>query len=267
MVAWNWLAGGTPTATNVATTGVMTSGSVFQDGVSNTSFTPADGTYPDKISANTTTGFSIVNGPTSGSATQYAHGLSQAPELIIAKSMDKIDYWPVGATVMQDDWGKFLVFNSDGASGVAATIWNDTAPTADVFTIGNENAFNNAGENTIFYCFHSVEGYSKIGSYTGNNNVDGTFIYTGFKPAFVMVKRISGVNNWVMTDSARSPYNAVDGRLWADLNNAEATSDADSDFVSNGFKLRVANNASNPSDSPMLYIAFAESPFKYSNAR
>jgi len=82
-----------------------------------------------------------------------------------------------------------------------------------------------------------------------------------------MVKRISGVNSWVITDNVRSPYNAVKGRLWADLTNIESTSDADSDFVSNGFKLRVANNASNPSDSPMLYIALAESPFKYSNAR
>jgi len=160
-----------------------------------------------------------------------------------------------------------MQLNTDAAEATDTGTWNNTSPTASVWSIGADSGTNENTYSYIAYLFHSVEGYSKVGSYTGNFNVDGAFIYTGFKPAFVMVKRIAGDNDWVITDSARSPYNAIYGRLWADLDNAEAIDSVDSDFVSNGFKLRVANNASNPSDSPMLYIAFAESPFKYSNAR
>ena len=244
-VAWNWLGANGTTANTT-------------------------GTIDSTVSANTTAGFSIITytGVYPQDPATIGHGLSSAPELVIVKRRNTSGgWWIVGSNEMTS-WDYYMGLNEDDAQA-SGGYFESTAPTASVIELRNDgdSSVNGNGNTYVAYAFHSVEGYSKIGYYNGNYNVDGPFIYTGFKPAFVMVKRISGVNNWVMTDSERSPYNAIYGRLWADLDNAEATDSVDSDFVSNGFKLRVANNASNPSDSPMLYIAFAESPFKYSNAR
>ena len=161
-VAWNWKANGGTTSSNT------------------------DGSTTSTVQANTTAGFSVVNVPTTGSVLTAGHGLGKAPSAMFVKSRDKADYWAVyhsalGAT-------KFLILNTTGAAGTASSLFNNTEPTSTVFTIGTENAINNSGENTIVYCFAEIKGYSKFGSYTGNGSTDGTFVYTGFKPAFVLFK-------------------------------------------------------------------------------
>ena len=241
-VGWNWKAGGTA--------------------VSNT-----DGTITSSVSANTTAGFSIVSYTGSGSAATIGHGLSSAPELIIVKARNTAGYdWlvysdPVGNT-------KNLRLNLANGEQTNSVFWNDTSPTASVFSVGTGGDVNIAATTFIAYCFHSVEGYSKVGSsYTGNGSADGTFIYTGMKPAFLLVKNIpTAARQWFIFDSARDTYNTVVKKLYPNLTNAEADADA-YDFVSNGFKVRSTDANWNTSGESYLYLAFAESPFKTSNAR
>ena len=265
--SWNWLAGGTPTATNTATTGVMTSGSVFQDGVSNTSFTPGSSVYPDKISANTTNGFSIIEYTGTGSNLTVAHGLSQAPEMVIVKDLEDSAPWSVG-TSYSDDWTDYLILNTNAGVEDDSGWWQDTAPTASLISIGAMGPVNVDDHSFIIFAYHSVEGYSKVGSYEGNNDAtDGTFVYCGFKPAMLITKSTSAGQDWTIRDNTRSPYNVSAALLEPNDSVAEVT---DSwtyiDFVSNGFKLRN-NNTQGGNYGKQLFIAFAESPFKYSPAR
>ena len=151
----------------------------------------------------------------------------------------------------------------------AFTDWNNTSPTSSVFTVNSSSpqTVNESGTNYIAYCFSSIEGYSKIGSYTGNANADGTFVYTGFKPAWVMAKNSSSGGtgyHWYIWDNKRDTFNVADNTLHADENNAENTFDQDIDFLSNGFKLRGSGVGVN--GGTMIYIAFAEHPFVDSNA-
>jgi len=259
------LAGGTPTATNTATDGVMTSGSVFQNGVSNTSFTPGSTIYPEKISANTTNGFSIVeyDGNLTSGAT-VAHGLSQAPELYVVKSTGIVNSWMMYADPLGSN-NNFIQLNETGGYYGSINRWNDTSPTASVFSLGNSTSVNTSAAPYIVYCFHSVEGYSKIGSYEGNGNADGSFTYTGFRPAFVMTKSIDSTSDWQMFDNKRVGYNVDNYELEANDTATEDTSTEFIDIVSNGFKNRIATDP-NVAET-YLYMAFAESPFKYANAR
>jgi hypothetical protein len=134
-------------------------------------------------------------------------------------------------------------------------------------TFGVRSLGNNYLSRTyIAYCFHSVDGYSKVGSYTGNGNADGTFVYTGFRPSWVIIKRTDSTGSWNIADAVRSPDNEVDEQLQANLSNAESTT-FDFDFTSNGFKARTTDGARNASGGSYIYLAFAESPFKYANAR
>jgi hypothetical protein len=136
-----------------------------------------------------------------------------------------------------------------------------------VFSIGASNNYTNLSSNKyIAYCFSDIEGFSSFGSYTGNGSADGPFIYTGFRPAWIMVKRYTAVGNWQMFDSARDLYNPEDGRLYANLTDAE-NDQASVDFVSNGFKMRDTSGDNNSSNESYLYMAFAENPFKNSLAR
>lgn len=244
-VAWNWKANGS--------------------GVSNT-----DGSITSTVSANTESGFSIgtfVGNQTAGAT--VGHGLSQAPEMIIIKDRPTVNDWPVyhasvGATA-------FLKLNASNAQATDSGLWNNTAPTASVFTLGSSNLANNNTKSHVFYAFHSVEGFSKFGSYTGNGSSDGPFVYTGFRPAFVMIKRTSTSGaNWYMTDDARYDTNRGYGSaayLYADTSAAEMTTE-NIDMLSNGFKLRRDSGLFNyPSGDTFIYMAFAENPFKYSNAR
>ena len=144
---------------------------------------------------------------------------------------------------------------------------NMTVPTSSVFTVGNNAQVNAASKNYIAYCWHSVEGYSKIGAYTGNGDADGTFVYTGFRPAFLMQKRINASGQmWMMTDSVRDPYNAVDDYLQVNSTNAEADYDF-FDFTATGFKHRHTSVHANGSGDTYIYMAFAETPAKYANAK
>ena len=218
-----------------------------------------------RLSANTTSGFSIIayDGNNTSGAT-VGHGLSETPELIIIKNLEASVDWivysePVGPT-------KGLQLNGTGDAYDYAAYFNDTAPTASVFSLGDYSGVN-AVEDMIAYAFHSVEGYSKVGSYTGNGNADGTFVYTGFIPAYLMIKRTDSAKSWFIHDDKRSTYNVIDGEtVKADTNGAEVSDTGmAADFDSNGFKLRTADDGYN--DGTYLYLAFAKSPFKYANAR
>jgi len=245
-VAWNWL-GANGTATN------------------------EDGDITSTVSANTTAGFSIVGytGDDSSSAT-VGHGLSQAPEMIILKKRSGAAQWPVGSAVANSgiDWNDYIALDKSNNSG-NYPYWNDTAPTSSVFSIGTDNDVNELDGTYIAYCFHSVEGYSKVGAYEGNASTDGTFVYCSFRPAFLLLKSIDGSAHWEMEDDKRDPYNLSHKSLQANLAYAEDTSTSRNglDFVSNGFKFRSnSSNVMNGSET-YLYIAFADSPFKYANAR
>ena len=177
--------------------------------------------------------------------------------------------WPVyhvGNTSAPETESLFL--NKNQAT-LDLLYWNDTSPSSTVFTLGANLIVNDSGHNFIAYCFHSVEGYSKLGSYTGNGSTDGTFVHCGFRPAWFMVKRTDTANNWVIYDNKRSPRNNVHTQLFADLNNAEASagSTLGMDFLSNGIKMRGGGNSYNASGGTYIFMAFAEAPFKNANAR
>jgi hypothetical protein len=241
--SWNWKAGGTA--------------------ASNT-----DGTITSSVSANPTAGFSIVSWTGQASvptSTTVGHGLAQAPELIIVRNRPDVEQWVVYNATVGDT--KHLRLNTGDSEVTETAIWNNTTPSASVFTVGDSGAANGASDAMIAYCFHSVEGYSKVGSYEGNGDTDGAFVYTGFRPAFVMYKCYNQAEDWYMLDNKRDTYNVVDKSLIADSNAAEvSTTASDTDFVSNGFKLRTSTSG-NYSGYYWVYVAFAESPFKYSNAR
>jgi len=264
--SWNWKAGGAPTVDNSAGAGATpTAGSVKIDG-SNLGSALAGDMPAIRLSANTTSGFSIVkyegqsNGATTGN---FAHGLSEPPELVIIKNLVQYN-WIVYSKPAGNDG--VLVLNNNSAFDTNSD-FQDTTPSASVVYLGASGSGNEDDVDHIAYCFHSVEGYSKVGGYEGNGNADGTFIYTGFKPAFVMFKKYDGgTDSWEIIDDKRPGYNVSDKGLFPDTNAVEASSRG-GDLVSNGVKLRFVNGTTNQSSCDYIYLAFAESPFKYSNAR
>jgi hypothetical protein len=265
-VAWNWKAGGTPTADNSAGAGnTPTAGSVKINGANLGS--ALAGTIPaTKLSANTTSGFSIVKYEGNDTSAQtIGHGLSAAPELVIVKNIDVSEHWAVGSSAMAS-WSYYMYLNDTRAETSDANKFGAT-PSASVFTVGDAA---NTNENTLIaYCFHSVEGYSKVGSYAGNSSsTEGTFVYCGFKPAYVLNKMIEPhAYGWPIEDSARDPYNPAGYQLYAQSSGAEDANHPRLDFLSNGFKWYDASYNVNHSSATYLFLAFAESPFKYSNAR
>ena len=233
-VSWNWLAGGTAS--------------------SNT-----DGSITSNVSANTTSGFSIVSytGNSTSGAT-VGHGLGSVPNWIIVKDRDNTRSWTVYHQSIGNTHGIYL--NATSAKDDDSVYWNDTTPSSSIFTLGSSNE-TNASASMIAYCFADVQGYSKFGSYTGNGNADGTFVYTGFKPAFVIIKS-TGVNNWGMYDNKRNSFNLVNNKLLPNTSDAENIGTANElDFTSNGFKCRATNAATNASGDTYIYMAFAENPF------
>ena len=217
-----------------------------------------DGSISSTVSANTTSGFSIVTYSGNGSAgATIGHGLGSVPKMIIVKDRDNASAWWVyhaslGAT-------KRLRLDGTDAENTNSTLWNDTEPTSSVFSVGTYDQVNGSGINYIAYCFADVQGYSKFGSYVGNGNADGTFVYTGFKPAFVMRKDTSATNEWTLIDSKRSTYNQTNQTLVPNASDAE-DGDFDIDILSNGFKCRTAESAHNGSGRTYIYMAFAEEP-------
>jgi hypothetical protein len=236
-VAWNWLANGGTTSSN------------------------SDGSITSTVQANTTAGFSIVTYTGTGSNATVGHGLSKAPEIIIVKNRDySPSDWQTGSDYLTS-WAYRLKLNGTNAEASVPSSFNSTAPTSTVINIGNNDDVNRNGDAHIIYAFHSVEGYSKIGTYTGNNNANGVFVYTGFRPSFIITKKIDGAYNWGMLDATRSSFNLADDWLGANLSNAESVETTRSaDLLSNGFKARGTNGDINH-DSPYLYMAFAENPF------
>jgi len=224
----------------------------------------SDGSITSSVSANTAAGFSIVSWTGTGSNATIGHGLSSAPQLIIAKNRDSTTEWPVLETIVEGAT-KYLRLDTSYASTTTSIIWNDTNPTDSVFSIGTYSYINENTKKIIAYCFHSVEGYSKVGSYTGNGSSDGTFVFTGFRPAWVLFRSV-GVGHWIIFDDVRHPSNVNDSRLYANLNHDEDSSYS-LDLLSNGFKLRHSGSDFNTSGQSYVYLALADQPFKFANAR
>ena len=239
-VAWNWKAGGTA--------------------VSNT-----DGSITSSVSVNATAGFSIVSYTGTGSSATVGHGLGVKPDLMIIKVRSTAgDNWDVyhkdlGAT-------KRLFLNFTNAENVSSAPFNDTEPTSSVFSINTATDTNESGSDIIAYCFAEIEGYSKAGSYVGNGSSDGVFVYTGFRPAFIMTKRTDAAGDWFVWDNRRPAYNVNNILISPNKSDAEI-SYTSIDILSNGFKARNTGSDFNGSGASIIYLAFAEQPFKYSNAR
>ena len=241
-VSWSWKAG-----------------TSFSNDASSTSV----GSIDSAGSVSTDAGFSIIG--FTGDAqtgTTVAHGLGVKPNMIIVKNREPdVANWQVyhsslGAT-------KYLGLNENNASVTSNTRWNNTEPTTSVFTLGSSGDVvgDSSGETFIAYCFAEKQGYSKFGSFSGNGNADGAFIYTGFKPAWVMMKASSATGNWGMFDNKRIGYNVKNYNFRADQNNAEGTDDA-IDILSSGFKIRSTSGGFGGGDgTTYIYMAFAENPF------
>ena len=160
---------------------------------------------------------------------------------------------------------KRIWLNLTNAVSTNTSSWNNTTPSNSLFTLGSSGETNGSGE-MIGYCFAEKKGYSKFGSYAGNGNSDGNFVYTGFKPSWIMFKRYDSAGEWLMYDNKRDPHNLVDTRLEAQANFADSTSSGKSlDFLSNGFKIRNSGDSFNNSSGTYIFMAFAEQPFVNSN--
>jgi hypothetical protein len=235
-VAWNWKANGSG-STNTA------------------------GSITSTASANTTSGFSVVTftGNSTAGAT-IGHGLGVAPAMVIMKNRVGPDSWQVYHKSLPSAAYR-MQLNNTAAADVENTVWNSTAPTSTVFSVGT-NVGNSA---QVVYCFAPVDGYSAFGSYVGNGSASGPFVYTGFRPAFLLI-RSTGVESWFLFDTARGTYNDNMPFLQANTNGPEYAFDTP-EIMSNGFKLSTSNSSVNGSGNTMIYAAFAETPFKYSLAR
>ena len=227
------------------------------------------GSIQSTVSANTTAGFSVTSWTGTGSASTVGHGLSSAPQMLICKNRDRSANWVIyHQKLSATPQTSYIYFSTMGGRHSNSGFWNSTAPTSSVFSIGTDGDFNASGEKVIGYCFNSVKGYSKFGSYTGNGNNEGPFVYTGFKPAFVILKRIGTDGaNWQLIDNKRSNqggFNVIDEVLAPNATDAEydeGSANWFADFNSNGFKLRTTGGAGNTSGSSYIYMAFAENPF------
>ncbi|HSG51135.1 MAG TPA: hypothetical protein VLA40_03430, partial [Rheinheimera sp.] len=223
------------------------------------------GTITSTVSANTTSGFSIVTYTGTGSNATVGHGIGTAPQMVIIKQRNGIaTYWCVYHTSLASGFAVYL--NATFAAGSDPGTFNSTAPTSTVFSIGTSTATNTNGNTYVAYCFAPVAGYSAFGSYTGNGSTDGPFVYLGFRPRYIMQKRTDSTGTWELYDTARDTYNVMSADLAANLSDAE-TSVARFDSLSNGFKIRTTGAATNASGGTYIYACFAENPFKYSLAR
>ena len=214
-----------------------------------------DGSITSTVSANTTAGFSIVKYTGTGSAATVGHGLGAVPKMFITKKLNTSESW--GVYHNTQGAGKFLRLEGNNAVDTSTTVWNNTTPTSSVFSIGTGGISNTSGQDYIAYCFAEKTGYSKFGSYAGNGNANGTFVYTGFKPAFIMLKKTSDTANWMIHDNKRLGYNVDNNNLKPNTNEAEATADT-LDILSNGFKLRTSGSGENNGD--FVYMAIAAEP-------
>ena len=250
--SWQWKANGGTTSSN-------TSGSITST-----------------VQANTTAGFSIATWTGTGANATIGHGLGGVPQMIIIKCRSAAHDWQVGNHLLaisdnplayNDPWTDYLVLNEANAAADHAGKWNDTAPTSTVFTVGDNGSINQDTKTFVGYFFRSINVYSKMGYYTGQANVDGRFVWTGFEPAFILWKNTdSGSTDWDIFDTARDAYNPAIKELLANDTNAESSSDVISvDILCNGFKLRTTNANANETTKNFIYMAFAGKPFATSS--
>jgi hypothetical protein len=241
-IAWNWKANGA--------------------GSSNTS-----GSITSTVSASTTSGFSVVTYTGSGVAGTIGHGLGVAPSMIIVKSRSATGAWPIYHSTLGN--GSNLVLNTTAATATSSTIWNSTSPTSSVFSVGINTDSNTVTVTYVAYCFASIAGYSAFGSYTGNGSNDGPFVFTGFRPAYIIRKRTDTTSDWLAQDRLRIGYNATINYVsvvYPDTSGSE-TQFNEVDILSNGFKIRASDAFGNASGGTYIYMALAQNPFKYSLAR
>ncbi len=238
-VGWGWKANGGTTASN------------------------SNGSITSTVQADTTAGLSIVTYTGSGSNATIGHGLGVAPEIVLVKkySSGTVRDWIMYGKALGNT--KALMLNNTDSLYTLTDAWNSTTPTSTTFAIGTNGRVNDSGAYYVAYCFAGKQGYSKFGSYAGNGNVDGPFIYTGFKPAWIMIRRTDSSGDWLMLDSTRSRINVANNALKADSTAAENSGYWDVDLLSNGFKIRKADNELNGTN--LFYMAFAENPFVATN--
>ena len=243
-VAWQWLAGAGSSSTNT------------------------NGSITSTVSVNATAGFSVVTYTGTGANATVGHGLGVAPSMVIVKNrISTTQNWNVWFAGFAGT--DYILLNTTAATGSSATLWNSTAPSSTVFSVGTANGANGSTNGMVAYCWSAVAGYSAFGSYTGNGSADGPFIYTGFRPRFILTKcsSLGGSGfEWFLYDTSRSTYNTASALLQPQSSAAEQTA-AVFDIVSNGFKIRDAGNAINSVSQTYIYAAFAENPFKYALAR
>jgi hypothetical protein len=251
-VAWSWKANGAA-VTNTA------------------------GSITSQVSANTAAGFSVVTYTGTGANATVGHGLGVAPSMIIVKNRNAVisnPAWPVYHSVIAAT--NYLDLQTTAASAASVNVWNNTAPTSSVFSIGVANSVSGNTNGLVAYCFAAVPGYSAFGAWQNNNSTDGTFIYTGFRPRFILLKNYDNVERWFTWDSTRQTYNMTPpSSNWLVPNDtaaegANGATTAEIDGLSNGFKIRTTNPASGEisfGTRNYIYACFAEMPFKYANAR
>ena len=237
--SWNWKANGS--------------------GSSNTA-----GSINSTVSVNTTSGFSIVSYTGTGSNATVGHGLGVAPRVVICKDRTNANNWRSYFSQLGNT--NALNLNAVDASFASTNSWNSTSPTSNVFSIGTNSNVNASSANHIAYCFAEKQGYSKFGSYTGNGSTNGPFVYTGFKPAFVITKRIDAGGGWGINDNKRPNYNPENLYLVANTNSVEASDGSwTMDLLSNGWKARYNNGHFNAVGGSYIYMAFASAPLVGTN--
>ena len=239
MVSWNWKGGGT--------------------GSSN-----SDGSITSTVSANTTAGFSVVKYTGAGGNSTVGHGLGVKPKIIIIKRLDSANGWIMYNEVLGHS--KYMILNTNAVEASNSTFFNATSPTSSVFTVGNDAGVNGGSNTCVAYCFAEKIGFSRFGHYKGNASSDGVFVYTGFKPSWLMIKRTNSSENWHIFDIKRNPqyptsssYGGMATRLMANLNNSTDLSQGGFEFLSNGLKMTTNWAGGNGSGDTFIYMCFGQS--------
>jgi len=237
-VSWAWKANGGTTSTNT------------------------DGSITTTTQVNSDAGFSIVTWAGGGTGS-LGHGLGVVPDMWIVKNRDYAVSWPVGFSGPElGGTSNYLNLNTSGANSTYNNLWGSSPANSSIITMAGDRSVNISGDDYVGYFFKGIQGYSKFGKYVGNGNADGPFVYTGFKPAFLIMKETSSSGgNWVMFDNKRDTHNVTKHRLFPNLTNSDNTTRNYIDLLSNGFKLRDTDFDHNQSGETMIYMAFAENPF------
>ena len=263
--------GGFSLGTNGTAASTNVNGSTFvawQWDAGTTTVTNTSGTISSQVRVNPTPGFSVVTYTGTGANATIGHGLGATPKMIIVKNRSSVSQWMVAVDHSGFTWSSDY-FQFDAAAKYtngSSTIFRQ-APTSTVFSVGTNSNINGSTNAMVAYCFAPVAGYSAFGSYTGNGSSDGVFVFLGLRARFLMIKRTDSTGGWVMLDTARDTYNEVDNYLYANSNATDAGSSNVLDINSNGFKIRNSWTDINANGGTYVYMAFAENPFKYSNAR